>query len=267
MSQSTPPSGPASQAPAATPTLLRFARIAIVLAIVAALVAIVSGPGNRFGWWDYRRAFTILGWASGGGMIAALASMAVLVWAAKRQAWRPLILAAVALLIGAMTFILPFPLQWRTNAPSIHDISTDTEQPPVFRALAFARANAPNGVDYGGPAVAAEQKKAYPDIVPLTLAARPEQALNQCLQVARAMDWSIADGSITPLGFEATETTVFFGFRDDIIVRLTPVGASGQATRVDVRSVSRVGRGDHGVNARRIREFFRLLSRTPIKTD
>ena len=270
---SNPPESPAVQVasasePSASSTLKRTARIAEAWAVTGALIALISGPGNRMGWWDYRRAFAILGWAAGGGLIAAILSLSVIGWAMKRQVWRPQIVAAIGLLVGLFTFALPFPLQWRSNgAPPIHDITTDPAEPPEFRVLVAARTGVPNGVAYGGPAVAAAQQKAYPDITPLTLAAQPEVALHQCLQVAHAMGWDVAEGSVSPLGFEATDTTLFFGFRDDIIVRLAPVGAAGKATRIDVRSVSRVGRSDRGVNARRIRDFFRLLSRSPIKAQ
>ena len=97
----------------------------------------------------------------------------------------------VAVIVAGVAIALAFgwqAWQWKRTAdalPYIHDISTDTDQPPVFRTLAFARANAPNGVDYGGAAVAAEQKKAYPDIAPLTLAAPPEQARVVAVIVSR----------------------------------------------------------------------------------
>jgi len=53
---------------------------------------------------------------------------------------------------------------------------------------------------------------------------------------------------------EATDSTFWFGFIDDVVVRLTPETDGG--TRVDVRSVSRVGLGDAGANARRVRNFL-----------
>jgi uncharacterized protein (DUF1499 family) len=61
------------------------------------------------------------------------------------------------------------------------------------------------------------------------------------------------------LRIEATDTTRFFGFKDDIVVRVTPLQA---ASRVDVRSASRVGTSDLGMNAKRIRAFYREMART-----
>ena len=57
---------------------------------------------------------------------------------------------------------------------------------------------------------------------------------------------------------EATDTTRFFGFKDDIVVRIRPVNGGA---RVDVRSKSRVGLGDAGTNAKRVREFLERMRR------
>ena len=242
-----------------------FTRIATGVAVLAALSALISGPGHRLGWWDYRVAFLLLGWAAAGGLAGALLSLAAGAWSLQRRAAGLVALSVIGLLTGLLTFGLPFPLQWRSgNAPPIHDISTDTDDPPRFAALAAMRAGVPNGVDYGGPAVAAIQKEAYPDIAPLTLAAPPELALRQSMQVAGVMGWEIVASSPAERRFEATDTTAFFGFKDDIIVRITPVGPTGRASRIDMRSVSRIGHSDRSVNARRVREFYRLLARLPL---
>ena len=75
-------------------------------------------------------------------------------------------------------------------------------------------------------------------------------------RAARAQGWEMvavvpAEGRI-----EATETTRWFGFKDDVVIRVRPAAAG---SRVDVRSVSRVGRGDVGTNARRVRAFLEAL--------
>ena len=242
----------------ARPTLRgSLAAAALALAVLASVALLLSGPGNRFGWWDYRMAFSIMAWAAWGGATAALLSLAALVWSMWRRARRAIVLAMFGVLIGTATFGLP--LQFRQRAaqvPPIHDISTDTDDPPRFVALLAARAGAPNGVEYGGEGVAAAQKRAYPDIVPLTLAVKPDVALQQCAQAAAALGWDIAAIAPTELRVEATDTTVFFGFKDDVVIRVSP---AAQGSRVDIRSVSRLGRSDLGTNARRIREFARKL--------
>src|SRR5437667_5895288 len=130
----------------------------------------------------------------------------------------------------------------RTQAqslPYIHDVTTDTRTPPVFVALLETRKAAPNGADYGGPDVAALQLKGYPNVRPLILPLAPAQAFTRALDVARAMGWEIAAADAGSGRIEATATTWWFGFKDDVVVRI--VAQSG-GSRVDVRSVSRVGK-------------------------
>ena len=229
------------------------------LALVAAAMAILTGPGNRLGWWDFGMAFALLGLAAiAGGVLSVLAVIA-LTWSVRRRHAACVALSVVALLAGLLTIGLPSQLLLRgLSVPAIHDISTDTSDPPKFVALAAFRATVPNGGDYGGPELATLQREAYPDIKPLTLVVRPEHALTDCLRVAKALGWEIVVASQLDLRIEATDTTPFFGFKDDIIIRITP---AGPASRIDLRSVSRVGRSDLGANARRIREFYKLLSR------
>jgi uncharacterized protein (DUF1499 family) len=146
------------------------------------------------------------------------------------------------------------------QVPPIHDITTDTEDPPRFAAVLPLRKNATNPVDYGGPEIAAQQHTAYPDIQPLTLPIPRHQAFVQALQTAEAMGWAIVATNPGEGQIEATDTTFWFGFKDDIVVR---VQARGDGSRVDVRSVSRVGKSDVGTNAQRIRAYSRRLSKAP----
>ena len=249
--------------PASTSSVSRIGvagvRAVFWLSIAAAVTAALTGPGNRLGWWNFGTAFTLLRWAAIAGGVLAACALVALFWSLRQRRTALVAQAIIATLIGLLTIGLPMQLVRRGQAvPPIHDISTDTENPPAFVALASLRATFPNGVDYGGPAIAAAQREGYPDITSLTLAAKPEEALAQCLAVARALGWEVVATSQSELRIEATDTTPFFAFKDDVIIRITP---SGPASRVDLRSVSRVGRSDLGTNARRIREFYRLLAR------
>jgi uncharacterized protein (DUF1499 family) len=101
------------------------------------------------------------------------------------------------------------------------------------------------------------QKKGYPDIGPSRLALPPDQAFARAEATVRSLGWEVvatapADGRI-----EATDTTLLFGFKDDVVIRVRPDGAG---SRVDIRSVSRVGRSDFGVNAKRVRKFQAALA-------
>jgi uncharacterized protein (DUF1499 family) len=92
----------------------------------------------------------------------------------------------------------------------------------------------------------------YPDLATLELGVPPAVAYERSLETARQMGWEISDMSPNQGRFDATDTTRIFRFVDDITVRVRPLG-NGSA--VDIRSRSRVGRGDLGANAIRIRQF------------
>lgn len=86
----------------------------------------------------------------------------------------------------------------------------------------------------------------------------PPQAFEQALRTAKNMGWTIVNSNPGEGRIESTDTTFWFGFKDDIVIRIT---AAGQESRVDVRSVSRVGRSDVGTNAKRIRRFLQKLKK------
>ena len=72
------------------------------------------------------------------------------------------------------------------------------------------------------------------------------------------MGWEVLAADPAALRIEATDRSLWFGFADDIVVRVTPAGENG--SRIDVRSLSRVGIGDLGVNARRVQAFVDALT-------
>jgi uncharacterized protein (DUF1499 family) len=143
------------------------------------------------------------------------------------------------------------------TVPRIHDVTTDTEDPPQFVALLTTRQASFNGAAYGGPAVAAMQKKGYPDIVPLLLPDPPERAFSRIEAAARGLGWHVVAAAPAQGRLEATDITPLFRFKDDIVVRVVP---ALNGSLVDIRSVSRIGRSDLGANAKRIRAFIAALS-------
>jgi uncharacterized protein (DUF1499 family) len=225
--------------------------LALAVGVVALAVLILSGPGSRMGWWSFRTGLGLLRWAAYGG-VAAMALAAVgLLLGGRRVA------AAIALLAGAGAFLPPLMFQ-RTarSVPPIHDISTDTDDPPRFVAIVERRAGASNPVEYGGPEIAAQQRRGYPDLQPVKLTDPPARAFERALEAARGQGWEIVASVPGEGRIEATDTTRWFGFKDDVVVRVRPDGAG---SRVDVRSLSRVGRSDVGKNASRIRAYLRAL--------
>ena len=238
---------------------MRIARIlTVALAVAALAMLLLSGPGTRAGWWDWRFGLSLLRYAVYAGVVAAAASLVlVLLLAVPKWRVRPWV-PVVALCIALVAIAPPLILLGQAKAvPPIHDITTDTADPPDFVALLEVRNQSPNGAAYGGPAVAAQQQQAYADLKPLVLAAPPREAMQKALDAARDMGWEVRASDTASGRIEATATTRWFGFKDDVIVRIRPEGAG---SRVDVRSVSRVGGSDIGANASRIREFLSRLT-------
>ncbi len=147
------------------------------------------------------------------------------------------------------------------NIPVIHDITTDTVDPPPFVALLPERNASPNGAGYGGPEVAVKQLNAYPDIAPIETGLSLPEAFDRALIVTREMKLKLVDSNEAGGRIEATDTTRWLRFKDDVVIRIA-TGAAGKA-RIDLRSVSRFGIGDLGTNAARIREFTRRYARLP----
>ena len=225
-----------------------------VLPWIAGLVAVavaVSGYGAKFGAWDFRAGFAMLRYATYVGLAVAAISLAALVVPRTRAG--NAIALGIALIVALAASALPmYWLQQARGLPPINDVTTDLADPPEFVAIRPLRADAPVPAAYAGKATADAQRAGYPDIVPIDLPKPPAAAFDDALAAARDMGWSIIASDAKTGRIEATATTAWFGFRDDVVIRVT---AKEGGSRVDIRSHSRVGRGDLGANARRIRDF------------
>jgi uncharacterized protein (DUF1499 family) len=131
--------------------------------------------------------------------------------------------------------------------PYINDVTTDTEKPPQFSRAKPYESH-----------LGELQRIGYPDLRPLELALPPAQAFARARAAAQALGWEIAAADESAGRIEAVATTRWFGFKDDIVVRVAPAGSG---SRIDVRSKSRVGRSDLGANAKRIQDFLTAVMR------
>ncbi|HET9985332.1 MAG TPA: DUF1499 domain-containing protein [Longimicrobiales bacterium] len=241
------------------PRISPLALLALGLAVLSALAVVLAGLGTRWGWWRFTTGFVVLRYGFYGAGLALLLGIVAVVRTRPGSGRRGLLVAVLALLGGGVvTGELVRWLARARSAPPIHDITTDMVDPPAFVAILPLRAQAANAAEYGGAAVAQRQQAAYPDVQPVILMEPPAKALADAAAVAREMGWETVAVDSAGGRLEATATTRWFGFKDDVVVRVRPVGTG---SRVDVRSVSRVGRGDVGTNARRVREFMELLKR------
>ncbi len=151
-----------------------------------------------------------------------------------------------ALAVGAASAAIPLDYIHRLMVlPYINDITTDTGHPPQFSPpKAYA--------DYF-PEL---QRIGYPDLHPLEVALPLEQAFARAAETAKGLGWEIVALDESAGTIQAVATTPWFGFQDDVAIRIT---AAGAASRIDLRSKSRIGRSDAGANAQRIREFLARL--------
>jgi uncharacterized protein (DUF1499 family)/NADH:ubiquinone oxidoreductase subunit 6 (subunit J) len=231
----------------------------LALGITALSLALVglAGPAYRLGM-SLASAYQIIVWASHIGGAATLAAIAIGVFAYRARDWMRLTVAAIAVLIGLTSFAIGFDAQSRReHSPAIHDVTTDLDNPPTFTAVVARRAAAPNRLDRS-PGLAQLQRQGYPDLAPVTVSSPLDQTFDRALAAAQSFGWQIVTADKSSGRIEATDTTRWFGFVDDVAVRIT---SWGTGSRVDVRSVSRTGIGDAGRNAARIRRFLKELQK------
>jgi len=239
--------------------LSKAPHVAVALIAVAALLLVLVPFGWRFGLWHFRLSFQMVAWAQDLAVAAAVVAALTLAFGRAMLGARARWVMAALIVTGLLVAYVPW--QWaqlRGPHPPINDISTDTVNPPPFLAALSARAaEQAVPVVYGGVMIAEQQRAAYPEIAPAMLSIPPAQAFERALATARAMGWAILASDPKTGRIEASDTTFYFGFTDDIVIRVAPVGAG---TRLDIRSHSRQGRGDLGVNAARIRKYLAALN-------
>jgi len=232
---------------------------ALAAGVLGLLLVGGAGPGSRMGLWTWMDGLrTVLKYGAYLGVLAIVLAIAAMLVARRRAGRATLAIAAVGLLLGATAWWFPWSFRRHARSvPPIHDITTDWTNPPELVASRALRDSAQlNTALYGGDSIAALQRKAYPDIRPVMLAMRPDEAFAAVVRTARDMGWTDIEAARDQHRVEAVDETPWFGFKDDVVIRVTP--ASG-ISRVDIRSVSRVGGSDIGKNADRIRKFTARL--------
>lgn len=240
--------------------MAKLSATALIIASLSVLGELLGGYGIHLDWFDFRtglKCFFIAGQA--GLYTAIVAALLAAVLLLRKARIRSVAMAVVAIVAGAAAYFPIYAFKAKAmSVPAIHDISTDTSNPPTFvKITPEMRGAGSNPIEYDGPEIATQQLKAYPDVKPLELRKPTSQEFPRLLKAAKALGWQIVDADPVAGRIEATDTTPFFGFKDDIVVRVHDLMGH---SLVDVRSVSRVGRSDVGANAARIRRYFARIA-------
>lgn len=254
---------------------MRFQSIAAITAfgafVLALAVALTASFGTRAGLWDYHFGIFLLEPAVAVGALGVISGAAWLISALARNSGSGAMYGIIGLAGAILVVAIPLDEAWRARiSPPIHDISTDIEYAPQFKALLPLRKSAANGPDYDGPkklvyqgkhtTVSALQKKFYQDVIPFVAFGKPIKLYWRAMSVVNSLGWHVVAADPTEGRIEATDTSFWFGFTDDIVIRIRPAGKLG--ARLDIRSKSRVGESDLGANARHIREFIKGIKAT-----
>ena len=255
-------------------------RITWVFIILAPVVFITAAIGYKIGAFDLGFAFGTLNNKVGPLVLMlcgalGLASLLGVFIVKPRKGVLPGVLG-IAIAVFAMGKLLSTKKMVYEKLPFIHDVSTDTQDPPVFGKVVLAERAAienVNTADYigkkapvykdekpvGEDLVSALQSKAYPEVGTLILSETKDVVFGEALATAKAMGWDIKEEALAEGRIDATDTTFWYGFEDDITIRLRE--GNGGGTIVDVRSLSRIGGSDIGKNAARVSAFLEHLAR------
>lgn len=233
-------------------------RIAVAASGFLALVLLlVAGPLYQLEWLGLSQAFGLMRWAFYLGVTSVVVTLGYAIW--RRPGARFGSVLALSALAGLIAAYIPLnQMQAARSVPPIHDISTDLDNPPEFVDVIPLRANAPNPPEYAGEETAEQQRVAYPDLGPVILKLPLDEVHEAAEHLVQRFGWELVaserDNGMARI--EATDTTRWFGFKDDVVIRLQTVE---EGVRLDIRSKSRLGRSDVGTNAERIRTFIDAL--------
>ena len=225
-----------------------------LVSLSAFLLVALPGPLYKYGVVDLGTAFTGFKFGVFAGIAALILLVLQILFKRKTVTLGSTIMA---LLLSTIAIAIPLSmLNKGKSVPPIHDISTDLVNPPEFVAIAPLRADAPNPVEYAGVEVATQQRAAYPELQTLHYPQSKSKLVEATKQAINNLGWQLVNIDADQGIIEATDRTMWFGFKDDVIVRITD---NGSKRLVDIRSKSRVGGSDLGKNAERIHGFIEEL--------
>lgn len=245
----------------------RLTLLAVLLSLGAVAAALLLGYGSGHGWWHFRVGLTSLRYcffAAAGGGVLALVAMVV-----RRRGGAGIGAANLLAVLVAAGFCFYLYSFYRTarSVPPIHDVTTNLADYPRFYRLRVRDDNLENVPANGRADLAglsprdrwmAYHREAYGDLATVRVPWNVADTVRRAEGLARDRGWEVVTVDTGQGILEAVATTRFFGFKDNVIVRVRPLSEGG-GSMVDMRSISRVGVSDVGANAERIRSFLRAL--------
>ena len=237
-----------------------LARFVLFVGIIGLAALPVGALGHRFGLWGMQTGFAVVFSSVVLAVIVLVLGIATLVFAKTRR--RPVDrLPAFIGLAASVVVLIPMGIQHykAVTVPVTTDISTDRDDPPRFDRLGTPLADGANASEYTADE-AALQAHGYPDLAGIETPLAPDESFAHAIATARSLGWEVVEDDADAGLIEATDSTFWFGFTDDVVIRIRD---NGSGSVVDLRSASRIGLSDLGTNAKRIRSFIERWAETP----
>jgi uncharacterized protein (DUF1499 family) len=221
--------------------------LTLLAGVLALLLLLLSGPLYQTEILGLMNAFFAMRIALILGAVAIVFALIQVIFMRKTISWP---VTGIAVLCAAVAIFMPLSMMNKAKSvPPIHDITTDLVNPPKFMAILALRADAPNPAAYQGEEIASQQRAAYPELETQKYPQTTEQVFDAALATVKSMGLEVVTSDKSLGLIEAYDTTTWFGFIDDVVIRIQN---SEQMTILDARSKSRVGMSDIGKNAERL---------------
>tara|TARA_Y100001934_G_scaffold9041_3_gene12141 strand:+ start:2524 stop:3294 length:771 start_codon:yes stop_codon:yes gene_type:complete len=237
-------------------TILRWSKAILLLALIAAALLPLGPLGAKAGIWGFQVGLLSLVVAMGLAALGVIIGVVALLVARKRHlpaSRRPIYLAMVVNVV--VLIVMGSQFIGGGRAPPIHNISTDVTDPPKFDKVVALRGTQSNPLEIDAETIEM-QAESYPWLQPLAVPASVADTFAVAVLALEDMGLELVNADPDKRLVEATATTFWFGFKDDVAIRISP---TNDGSLVDVRSVSRVGLGDLGTNAERISEILERI--------
>jgi uncharacterized protein (DUF1499 family) len=225
--------------------------LTLITGILALLLLLVSGPLYQAEILGLMNAFLAMRIALIMGAVAIVLALIQVIFMRKTISWP---VTSIAVACAAIAIFMPLNMMNKAKSvPPIHDITTDLVNPPRFMAILALRVDAPNPAEYQGEEIANQQRSAYPELQTQQYSQTTAQVFDAALAAVNSMGLEVVTSDKALGLIEAYDTTTWFGFVDDVVIRIQSVE---QMTMLDARSKSRVGMSDIGKNAERLNNLI-----------